>query len=259
MHLLENVFSWDRIRAFNTILDSYNQKWYSYVSYLYFANAMKWKLFEDVALSYEEEDTRNAYITVLESTDVLLPDGIALELFYRFFSTKWDKLTNLNGTDFLPFFLDTLKEKGIQAEIIVYWAKEQYIPQLKDHYTQYFPVISVQHWYQEFDWSQLPKKANDTIRLMLVWRWSPLQEIRSYENREKITQHWCLVMNQWWTFDFIVWAETRAPEWMIRARILETFWRICTNPEKNLKKFIDMFGIFWFMWRRILPEVRRKL
>jgi UDP-N-acetyl-D-mannosaminuronic acid transferase (WecB/TagA/CpsF family) len=49
------------------------------------------------------------YYAALSDSDILLPDGIALQTFYRLAHKK--RLTNLNGTDFCPYFLEHAKEK----------------------------------------------------------------------------------------------------------------------------------------------------
>lgn len=248
--LLEKLYTWSSDEAVQSILDMYTNDGYSVVNYLYFANAMKWKLFEEGENKNNEETTRQKYSKALEHGNILLPDGIALELFYRYFSINWVQLTNLNWTDFLPYFLQKLWAKWIQAEIIIYGTRDEYIQQLEEHYGQYFPVIYAQDWYREFNWSQIPAYTLWTIRLLLVGRWSPLQEIWADDNREQIKKNHCLVMNQWWTFEFAIWVEHRAPNRVIKARVLETFRRIATNPRKNLKKFVNMFGVIGFLWRR---------
>jgi hypothetical protein len=44
-----------------------------------------------------------------------LPDGVALQTFYNLASKQFDlstkKLSNLNGTDFIPYFLDEVKKR----------------------------------------------------------------------------------------------------------------------------------------------------
>lgn len=49
------------------------------------------------------------YQQAILDADVVLPDGIALQIFYFLAKKKW--LNNLNGTDFCPYFLSYVKEE----------------------------------------------------------------------------------------------------------------------------------------------------
>jgi UDP-N-acetyl-D-mannosaminuronic acid transferase (WecB/TagA/CpsF family) len=49
------------------------------------------------------------YQTAILDADIVLMDGIALQLFYFLAKKKW--LANLNGTDFCPYFLAYITRK----------------------------------------------------------------------------------------------------------------------------------------------------
>jgi UDP-N-acetyl-D-mannosaminuronic acid transferase (WecB/TagA/CpsF family) len=78
--------------------------------------------------------------------------------------------------------------------------------------------------------------------------WTPVQEIRIEKHKKKIEEYNIIVLNAWWTIDYITWFEQRAPDRVVKARVLETFWRICAHPKKNIKKFLAMFGIVRYRW-----------
>jgi len=50
-------------------------------------------------------------------------------------------------------------------------------------------------------------------------------------------------MNNGATLDYYSGFETRAPKRVVKMRVGETLWRITTQPQKNLKKFLAMFKI----------------
>ena len=238
------LFSWTKLEAVESILKIHWSQWYCNVNYLYFANAMKLRLFEKTS-----EPINLKYAKALKESDIILPDGIALQLFSKNVFKK--SLHNLNWTDFLPYFLQYLQSHQILFRLSIYWSKSQYTQQV----TEYFEwidaeVIYAQDGYSDYDRFKLPPFKQWVIDILLVGRWTPLQEIWSYENIIKVKERWLLVMNQWWTFDFLIWQEKRAPNWVVKARILETFRRIWSNPKKNLHKFIAMFWIF----RRIFTQ-----
>ena len=88
---------------------------------MYFAN-----LVDQGLLDQDTDKEKGMYQKSLESSDVLLPDGIALQLLYRVLKSrnlvesekKW--LHNLNGTDFIVFFLEQLIEEYPDAQIILF-------------------------------------------------------------------------------------------------------------------------------------------
>ncbi|MEI7920054.1 MAG: WecB/TagA/CpsF family glycosyltransferase [bacterium] len=72
---------------------------------------------------YRTNSLKNIYASyqhAILDADVVLPDGIALQIFNALATKKW--LNNLNGTDFCPYFLSYLKKKYHQKpiDIILY-------------------------------------------------------------------------------------------------------------------------------------------
>ncbi|USN57077.1 MAG: hypothetical protein H6766_01015 [Candidatus Peribacteria bacterium] len=57
--------------------------------------------------------------------------------------------------------------------------------------------------------------------------------------------------------DFVSGFETRAPEWVVKARVLETPYRILSRPRKNLKKFLRMFGIVRIRKKQLVNSLAR--
>lgn len=170
------------------ILRQYQENKYCIVHFLYFATIVL------NALDREDNSSekKNLFIEALHRGDFLLPDGIALRLLYRRYFKK--EIPNLNGTDFLPFFFSNLGQKQ-PTEVLIYGGTET-VAQRAASYIQdtfLFPVISVQHGFQEFNWNILPEKSDNTLRIMLVGRGSPLQELWGEKNREKIKEMKCLV------------------------------------------------------------------
>jgi len=80
------------------------------------------------------------YKKILLRSDFLLPDGIALQLLYYFIalfgkiSTDQKWLPNLNGTDFMPYFLSEAKKKyGAQKLcLLLYGTKPDLVAKAKE-------------------------------------------------------------------------------------------------------------------------------
>lgn len=230
MHTFDKIYLKDKDNLVYDILDFYNKNWYWIVNFLYFASIVANNL-----LSNKENDNQKFYEKSLKNSSFLLPDWIALYLLLKF---KFDKLvSNLNWTDFLPFFLNNIKSEKVN--IILYWAHEQTIKKAWKFVQKNFWInpLYVQNWYTEFkfNWLKLSKKS---INVMLVGLWSPKQEIRAYQNLDKIKKNWLLVFNVWWLFDFWWGKEKRAPR-IIRKLRGEWIRRFITRPKKNFKKFFQ--------------------
>lgn len=110
----------DRRHLISSIICHYQDQKWIVVHFLYFASLLK-ILRENVPNSDRD------YTQSLISADFLLPDGIALALYYEHYlrqsPIKWFEilafmtrfshlaLPNHNGTDFIPSFLDALEER----------------------------------------------------------------------------------------------------------------------------------------------------
>lgn len=112
--ILDKLYDKTRDDAISEILSLYDQGEAVVVNFLYFAVIASQNLFEDGEKTEKEKE----YKKILLKSDFLLPDGIALQIFYAFArlcrkvkSPHPYRLKNLNGTDFVPYFLSDLKKK----------------------------------------------------------------------------------------------------------------------------------------------------
>ncbi len=129
MSILKKLYTHDSEKAAKDILHTYEKQKYCIVSFLYFANVMHRRVLEK-----HRSDIQRDYLHALEKSDYLLPDGIALQLFYRWGGKKRDALHNLNGTDFTPFFLNQINRDKLN--LILYGGTETVIARTVDHFTQ---------------------------------------------------------------------------------------------------------------------------
>lgn len=239
--ILEKLSLRDKENITKDILAHYRENGYTLVHFLYFATIILNKLDQEKDVS----ERKSAFIEALEQWDFLLPDGIALGLLYKKHFGK--ELPNLNGTDFLPFFLSSLG-KDSRAEVIIYGGTETVAEKSASHIRETFniPVLSIQHGFSEFDWSTIPTKKAETVRIMLIGRGSPLQEIWAEKNREQVQAMGCLVFTVGGLLDFFAGTEKRAPEWM-RSMKIEWLYRALSNPRKNLKKTLVSLQLLKFL------------
>jgi len=97
------------------IVDVYTNQWYCVVNFIYFSQIVSQHVFS--ATNNKRTEKEKEYRKLILKSDFLLPDWIALQVFYylaNFFKAidsdkRW--LPNLNWTDFTPHFLNSIKQK----------------------------------------------------------------------------------------------------------------------------------------------------
>lgn len=270
--MLAKLYRGDTKTVVRDIIACATQQWWGIVNFLYFANAMRFRLWEK-----PRDERDSAYADALEAWSFLLPDGIALQVRDYAVHKPRSRLHNLNGTDLTPHVLKAAAEychshdatlqicimslydvrigkwpewlqrsqKKLEAE---YWCKTYafQVPYVQRHMLEEPPLV----------WEHLPYSPG-TIRILLNATWTPVQELWSHTHREWLEKHHMLVMNIGGFLDFYTGLEQRAPKWIVRMRVWEALYRLVTNPRKNMKKIAPMFGIVRLRWKWILDRLHR--
>ena len=271
--ILSTLFSGDSNQACERILTLYNKNGFCIIDYLYFANIAGKKVFDSYIHDYEINEFRDALLSDYKTlstqriykayqqsildADVVLPDGIALQLFYFLDQKKW--LNNLNWTDFCPYFLSYIKQHHPDKDIyIVLYGTYSHLLEQTKHFLlkQWYSVVYAQDGYSNLDWNNvdLALKEKKGITILLVARSTPdypIQEIRSFANKQNIEKHTMIVMNQWGTFDFWVGAQKRAPK-AIRYIKMERLRRLISDPKRNIKKVVSTLALFRYVFSYLI-------
>lgn len=256
--LIHRLFTGTREEFLQSLISIYGQKKYAIVNYLYFASAMKNRLFE-----YQENSRYITYKQALQESTFFLADGIAIQVFafvvkmLGFTRDDW-LVHNLNGTDLTPYILNELPKYGT-VSVYLYNVYDPRIGKTQDWieksvkaFQMKFPKIQLiwnhnelyQERGQKLFFSELEKVSNsdkNQFKLFLNCTGSPFQETWTHEYIDFFTRNHFIVLNSGGVIDFISGFEKRAPSILVRLRVFETFWRILTNPRKNLPKFLSMF------------------
>lgn len=240
MTIFSKLYKNNSKNALKDILALYKQKEFLIVNYLYFANMISnWLLWN--------KKLNKDFYDAIKDWDFLLPDGIALNLYYKKYF--WVELPNLNWTDFSDYLLQNLKKWSFN--LVLYWAKPEVIEKAaKIIWKKYDLIVDyIQDWYSEFNFSALEKLQSWKINIFMVWLWTPKQEIWVKNNLENIKKYKLLTFTQWWTFDFWAGNEKRAPKIFIVLK-LEWLWRFVTNPKKNFFKVLYSFYLFYYLVKK---------
>ena len=159
---------------------------------------MSQRLFDETK---DKTEKQIDYKKILLKADYLLPDGIALQIFYYLANVfrkvnspkKW--LDNLNGTDFTPYFLEEIKKRYGNQKIclLLYGSLQKEIEKASEYITrQGFNVVYYQDGFREFEWEDAMEKVEeyqDTVNILLIGRSTPkipLQELRTLRNYQRI-------------------------------------------------------------------------
>lgn len=264
----------DRGHLINSIICHYQDQKWIVVHFLYFASLLK-ILRENVPNSDRD------YTQSLISADFLLPDGIALALYYEHYlrqsPIKWFEilafmtrfshlaLPNHNGTDFIPSFLDALEERWINYSITLLSAYDTNINKPKTAIQSEIEALK-QRWkkakfvsgynvaYQARDnesfrkelWEQQTLQWENDTNVLMVATGSPHQELWVETNKEFLKERWYAVFTVGGLIDFLSGREKRAPQWM-RTLKLEWLYRACTNPKKNKNKALSSLQVFKYI------------
>lgn len=267
--ILQKLYPYSRDQAINDILSFYDQEESVVVNFIYFANIVSHRLFDQTTKTEKLKE----YKKILLKSDFLLPDGIALQIFYyvaHFMGkiqspTSW--LQNLNGTDFIPYLLQSIRKKyGSQKlNILIYGTKAEYLEKVVEKLKyQGYNIIYAQDGYSDFDREKAEAAMNeyqDTINVLIQGRSTPeipLQELRASRNFQKIQQKKLIVLNTAWLLDFIAWVQKRAPK-IIRTLKLERLYRFISDPKRNFKKILNSLKLFPYLIKyAILPQKTKK-
>lgn len=278
--IIKKLYHKDSNALIHEILNYYTKHKICIINYIYGAVMVNRDLLW-AGQNFSNDNKQYNIKDILLESDFLLPDGAALRTMHLIGRILWRRngpnmLHNLNGTDFMPKFLDYLHESDYTVNIItltVYdprinnpkwylkWWVLQYISNRRPHFqTHWEEILYGDTNYTAYDRSSVEdflqkNKKDNQINILLNFRgWSyggPHQELFAYINRDKLKELELLCMNQWATVDFRIGRETRAPKW-IRAIWLESVYRLFSDPKKNWKKFLVSFKMIWLIIRNII-------
>lgn len=237
MTIFTKLYTKNKSQAFKDILNDYKKQWFLVVNYLYFANLISNWLLGNKKLNKD-------FFVAITDWDFLLPDGIALKLYYK--KHFWLDLPNLNGTDFSDYLFHNLKKWSFN--LVLYWAKREVIEKASQNISEKYD-LKVHYYidgYSEFQFSYLESLPKWKINIFMVGLGTPKQEIWVKNNIENIKKYKLLVFTQGGTFDFWAGNEKRAPNIFLKLK-LEWMWRLVTNPKKNFKKVWYSLYLFYYL------------
>jgi len=192
------------------------------------------------------------YCRILNSADLVLPDGIGLKLTTRFFGRQMRE--NCNGSDFSPLLLARAAQKG--DKVFFLGGREGVADEAMRYVMKKIPGIQIvgsHPGYIENHQAVIDKINNSGADILFVAMGVPLQEKWIVRHREKIKPRLCLGVGA--LLDFLSGRIKRAPR-ILRMIHLEWAWRILMEPRRLWKRYlVNDLKVFWLVLKRKISSL----
>ncbi|MAF78675.1 MAG: hypothetical protein CME60_10960 [Halobacteriovoraceae bacterium] len=183
-----------------------------------------------VNLMFNNEEFRR-YIL---SSDFLLRDGIGVKIAMKSYGLSSG--LNMNGTDFIPTLLSSIKRK----RLAVFGTDSKRLKFAVDKLRDKNLVCSRDGFGDFGDYIVLCEKYRPEV--ILLGMGMPKQEKIAALLKEELT-HSCLIINGGAIIDFMSGEIDRAPEF-VRSLSLEWFWRLLMEPKRLWRRYLIGNAIF---------------
>lgn len=191
----------------------------------------------------------------LENADFLLNDGVGIELAGFLFGKKMKG--NLNGTDWIPAFLDKINQTifllGGQQEVI-----EDAVNVFKDKWPD-IPVVGYSNGYYEDEEQVLKLIEGAKPSVLLVGMGVPKQEMFIHDHWQRLQAaglHIAIAGGA--VFDFMTEKVSRAPTFLRKMR-LEWIYRIWLEPKRLIKRYLRELLVFpYILFSQLIKKTLHK-
>lgn len=176
-----------------------------------------------------------------QSDTLIANDGIGLDIATWLVHRK-TFIENLNGTDFTPRFLQSIKN---DARVFLFGGKPGIAQRAADALVRDYgiQVVGVRDGYEDAKNSaELIAEINaSAANVVLVAMGNPYQEQWIVDHRAQLTAS--VLMGVGALLDFLAGDKSRAPALIQRLR-LEWFYRLCLEPSRLLKRYTIDIAVF---------------
>ncbi|WP_240722338.1 WecB/TagA/CpsF family glycosyltransferase [Poseidonocella sp. HB161398] len=176
------------------------------------------------------------YADALETADLLLPDGIGVELAGRMQGLRLKE--NLNGTDFVPALLREAAERGMTVFLL--GAAPGVARDAADRLCRDIPGLRIAGTRDGYEGMRDEADAIDEINrsgadIVLAALGVPFQDLWLARNARRLRAR--ILMGVGALFDFLSGRVRRAPEALRKAR-LEWAWRLAGEPRRLARRYL---------------------
>lgn len=199
------------------------------------------------AFSWINANKDNEFKTALQTSDILLPDGIAIVFAAKFLNN--DSIKKVAGADLHDMILKTLNETS--GKCFYLGAAPETLIKIQNRILQEYPNITVDSYsppYKETFTQEDNYIMVETINkfkpdVLFVGMTAPKQEKWIHENKSQIKVS--VITGIGAVFDFYAGTKKRPNQWMI-SHGLEWFGRLMHDPKRLWKRYLIYSPQFFF-------------
>ena len=176
------------------------------------------------------------YAKAVSAADILLPDGIGVELAGRMTGTKLT--ANLNGTDLVPALLAKAAQQG--KSVYLFGGAPGTAEAAASTLVSTIPGLQIAGTRDGYAGAHNADDVIDDINasgadILLVALGVPMQELWLHKHAHRIDAPLGLAVGA--LFDFLAGSVTRAPKWVRKTR-MEWAWRLAQEPRRLAKRYL---------------------
>ena len=191
------------------------------------------------AHSYNVAQKDQEFYRALMKSDILIPDGVGVQIGYKFLTGKWIK--KISAYDLFEYEMKQLMKK--EGKCFFLGSSEKVLELISERARVDFPHVKVKYYSPPYRQEFSPDDNLAMINavnafepdVLFVGMTAPKQEKWSAAHLEKLNvKHVCCIGA---VFDFYAKTIKRAPKWMI-ALGLEWFYRLIREPRRMWRRYV---------------------
>lgn len=199
------------------------------------------------AYSWVNASRDPVFKSALQTSDVLLPDGIAIVFAAKFLNNT--SIKKIAGADLHEMALNTLNK--VSGKCFYLGASQGTLNKIRNRIEKEYPNIQIESYSPPFK-PVFSKEDNKTMidiinqfkpDILFVGMTAPKQEKWIQENKALLNAH--LITGIGAVFDFYAGTKKRPAQWMINCG-LEWFGRLLQDPKRLWKRYIIYNPIFLY-------------
>lgn len=195
------------------------------------------------ANNYNISQKDSVYNSYLHEADLVLNDGIGIELGAKLFGVRLKE--DMNGSDFSPVFLQEVRDRGLKVFLL--GASPNVAATAADVLSRQIPGLifsGTQNGYFK-DSDEVIREINQSgTDVLLVGMGVPLQEKWITEQSHKIEARIIIAIGAY--LDFAAGNVKRAPKWIRNLR-MEWLFRLVMEPRRLWKRYL-IGNIMFFIY-----------